>query len=88
MANVRKTAPVRKASGRVRSNRAVGGDRRDEGMHPVTRPMSAQARRQMIAEAAYFCAERRQFAPGFEVEDWLAAERAIDALLASPPNLQ
>lgn len=27
-----------------------------------------------IAEAAYFIAEQRGFAPGFELEDWLAAE--------------
>lgn len=27
-----------------------------------------------IAEAAYYRAERRGFQPGFEVEDWLAAE--------------
>ncbi len=32
---------------------------------------------QMIAEAAYYLAERRGFAPGFELEDWLAAEREI-----------
>jgi hypothetical protein len=31
----------------------------------------------MIAEAAYYRAERRGFAPGFELEDWLAAEREI-----------
>lgn len=31
-----------------------------------------------IAEAAYYRAERRDFCPGCELEDWLAAERAID----------
>jgi hypothetical protein len=30
-----------------------------------------------IAEAAYYRAERRGFAPGQEVEDWLAAEKEI-----------
>jgi len=30
-----------------------------------------------IAEAAYFCAERRGFAPGHEIDDWLQAERGI-----------
>jgi Protein of unknown function (DUF2934) len=30
-----------------------------------------------IAEAAYFRAERRHFQPGFEIDDWLAAEREI-----------
>ena len=30
-----------------------------------------------IAEAAYFCAERRGFEPGHELEDWLAGEAEI-----------
>lgn len=37
-------------------------------------PMSLQA---MIAEAAYFRAEKRGFAPGDECRDWLEAEREI-----------
>ncbi len=35
----------------------------------------------MIAEAAYLRAERRHFAPGRELEDWLTAEREIDSAL-------
>jgi Protein of unknown function (DUF2934) len=34
-----------------------------------------------IAEAAYFRAERRGFAPGHELEDWLEAEREIKGRL-------
>jgi hypothetical protein len=34
-------------------------------------------REQRIREAAYFNAERRGFAPGHEIEDWLAAEAAL-----------
>jgi hypothetical protein len=30
-----------------------------------------------IAERAYYKAERRGFAPGFELDDWLAAEREV-----------
>ncbi|WP_369612927.1 DUF2934 domain-containing protein [Marichromatium sp. PS1] len=41
----------------------------------------AARRRRMIAEAAYYLAERRGFAPGGAERDWLAAERTIDALL-------
>jgi hypothetical protein len=33
----------------------------------------------MIAEAAYYRAEARSFAPGHEIEDWLQAEKDIDA---------
>jgi Protein of unknown function (DUF2934)/alpha-1,4-glucan branching enzyme GlgB, N-terminal domain/Carbohydrate-binding module 48 (Isoamylase N-terminal domain) len=41
--------------------------------------MSAEERRAQIAQAAYLRAQQRQFAPGHELEDWLAAEREIDA---------
>jgi hypothetical protein len=38
----------------------------------------ADARLQaQIAEAAYYRAERRGFAPGQEIEDWLAAEAEV-----------
>ena len=43
--------------------------------------VTPEARRGMIAEAAYLRAERRGFAPGHEVADWLAAEQEVDALL-------
>jgi hypothetical protein len=41
---------------------------------------------QKIAEAAYYRAERRGFQPGFEMEDWLAAESEIRTRLASAPE--
>jgi hypothetical protein len=36
-----------------------------------------KTREQMIAEAAYYRAERRGFASGRELEDWLAAEADV-----------
>ena len=50
---------------------------------PPTPAMSEQSRRAMIAEAAYYHAERRGFAPGGEEHDWLRAEAEVDALLKS-----
>ena len=32
---------------------------------------------QEIAETAYYIAERRGFEPGFEIDDWLAAEAEV-----------
>jgi hypothetical protein len=43
--------------------------------------ISPDARRGMIAEAAYLRAEGRGFAPGYELEDWIAAENEVDSLL-------
>lgn len=37
--------------------------------------------KQMIAEAAFFIAERRGFAPGNELSDWLLAEKEVEARL-------
>ncbi len=36
------------------------------------------SRQQRIAEIAYYRAQKRNFEPGHEVEDWLAAEAVID----------
>lgn len=42
----------------------------------VAKPVGAE-RQEMIRTAAYFRAERRGFAPGYEWEDWLAAEAEV-----------
>jgi hypothetical protein len=60
-----KTAPRKKA-------------RRSEIVATVIDP---DRRRALIAQAAYFRAERRHFAPGYENEDWLAAESEVDTAL-------
>ena len=49
-----------------------------------------EQRAALIAEAAYFRAEKRGFAPGHDTEDWLAAENEVDARLLraeSPPRV-
>ena len=43
--------------------------------------VDAELRHEMVATAAYFIAEQRGFAPGYEEKDWLAAEAAIDKQL-------
>jgi hypothetical protein len=42
-------------------------------------PSLSDSREARIAERAYWRAERRNFAPGHELEDWLHAEREIDS---------
>lgn len=62
-----------------------------KGVAPVSAPaaeasnveISHDARRGMIAEAAYLRAERRGFTPGYELDDWIAAESEVDSLLES-----
>lgn len=38
---------------------------------------TAEQRAERIAQAAYFLAEQRGFAPNRELDDWLAAERSL-----------
>ncbi len=38
-------------------------------------------RQRMIAEAAYYLAEKRGFTPGNQITDWAEAEKQIDAKL-------
>lgn len=48
--------------------------------------MSREERHEMIAVAAYYLAEQRGFPGGGAVDDWIAAERQIDHMLASMRN--
>ena len=52
--------------------------------NPATSKMGAtrQERWKMVAVAAYYKALARGFAPGHDQQDWLDAEREIDAFLS------
>ena len=45
--------------------------------------VTPEKRFQMIAEAAYYKAEHRGFAPGGTETDWLCAENEIDEMLTN-----
>jgi hypothetical protein len=45
------------------------------------RILDPDARQMMIAEAAYYLAEKRGFVPGGELQDWIDAEAQIEACL-------
>lgn len=46
---------------------------------------SVAEREEMVRTAAYYRAERRGFAPGYEWEDWLAAEAEVSTIAGSRP---
>lgn len=48
---------------------------------PIASFVGPEQRAALIAEAAYFRAEKRGFDPGHDTEDWLAAEAEVDARL-------
>ncbi len=49
--------------------------------------VSDETRHKMIADAAYYKAEKRNFAPDHEKEDWVDAVREIDDLIARAKNI-
>lgn len=50
--------------------------RNSRGNQPATMQDQGQ-REQMIAEAAYYRAQKRNFTPDCEMQDWLEAEQEI-----------
>jgi len=46
---------------------------------PEERVPTGAERQQMVAVAAYYRAEKRNFEAGHELEDWLAAEAELEA---------
>lgn len=85
---------VAEAKGKIAMGRAalesappqLNGSKPDSAEVPSgANPQNAQfataleERRRNIAEAAYYRAERRGFAPGYEDADWLDAEKETDA---------
>jgi hypothetical protein len=44
-------------------------------------------RRRLVAAEAYFRAERRGFAAGGELEDWITAEKVVDSRLEEMQHL-
>jgi hypothetical protein len=93
-APARKSTP-RATSKKTSTAKAPTPKRGQSGVSAAPKPLSdhqgslrqlatvAEEKRQdMIREAAYYKAEKRRFAPGHEAEDWAAAEREIDELIA------
>jgi len=62
-----------------RTNGAAMVVSESEAASAATSHIDPEVRRQMVAAEAYFRAERRGFAAGQEVEDWIAAESVVDS---------
>lgn len=62
-------------------NSQVATRQRTVAPRTISRELAPEQRQQLIAQAAYFIAERRGFVPGNELDDWLQAEAEIDACI-------
>ena len=79
---------VVKVTGRKTTRKATVSELSDiavmevlESKQLATKTIDPEVRRQLVAAEAYFFAERRGFAAGNEVEDWVAAEVVVDSRL-------
>ena len=45
--------------------------------------LNSEERNRLVAQAAYFRAEKRGFAPGYELQDWVEAEAEVLRLIGS-----
>lgn len=66
-----------------KSSRKVPGKIKASSKATVVNHME---KRELIGKAAYYRAERRGFIPGFELDDWLAAELEIEGSLRKTPT--
>jgi len=57
----------------------AGATIKDSSLQRREIPSFSDSREARIAERAYWRAEQRGFSPGQELDDWLAAEREVDA---------
>jgi hypothetical protein len=72
---------VTQGSPTVAAGKAALGTSAAPGQSAPKTPVTAEARWRMIAEAAYFKAQRRGFVGGDSKRDWAEAEAEIDAWL-------
>lgn len=76
-----KSGPQQSHPARTTASAKVAACKRSAEPQTASARMAPEQRQQLIAQAAYFIAERRGFAPGNELEDWLQAEAEIEACM-------
>jgi hypothetical protein len=79
----RELIKVKKRAARTRAVPISGEASPDSGESAAMTSMDADHRRALIAEAAYY-RSLHHASGGSEVDDWLAAEREVDAKLTAP----
>ena len=55
----------------------------EESVHNA---LDANLRHRMISEAAYYLYANRNYADGYDMEDWLTAEQQVDHFLLNPSD--
>ena len=79
----RKSAPAGAAA--VKPKKAPAAKQVARPAEAAPAPVSPEHREKMINEMAYYLAEQRGFNGGSAHDDWVAAEAAVDRMLAETP---
>jgi hypothetical protein len=85
----KRVSPVKKTKPKATRKAAAASELTDSAVMVVLESsgadghtaMNPDVRRQLVAAEAYFLAERRGFAAGNEVEDWVTAEAVVASRL-------
>lgn len=82
-----KVASTQTPAPEVQEKKAAPAPEMPVPTRPTLPALSSAQKWQMVAEAAYYRAEKRGFAQGHQDEDWFAAEREIERLVQrlTPP---
>ena len=82
----RKVSDNQKADAAGTGNSLKSAKRSSNNSTPGTDFSSTEERLRKIQELAYLKAEKRHFEPGHELEDWLEAEKEVDAAARPLPG--
>ena len=87
MSTVQSRSQKRKAVSTPTPPKAMGARKSGKGNSEIcpaaVTSINADERQQLIARAAYFRAEKRGFAPGWEQQDWFEAEAEVTRLIGA-----
>jgi len=78
-----KTKATSKMAGRAVTVAGTSKQGNSEVRPDPDSPLGTQERQMLVARAAYFRAEKRGFAPGGELQDWIEAEAEVLRLIGS-----
>ena len=77
-----KKPSIRKSAARLTDSTVEAVENSKQALTAAT--IDPETRRRLVAAEAYFLAERRGFAAGNELEDWVLAEANVDSRLQTP----
>ena len=83
VAPVKNNVPTKPSTSKIKTEKSVSPVAKAMKVESHRPQISPEERMKMIAEEAYYLAEKRGFSHGNEVADWVAAEQLVDQKISS-----